>query len=455
MAEQLSDGEMLEEHGVSGLKYNHGTVDDEMLKELRYERNRWKIYREMSENEPVLGAVLLAIQTLTRQVDWHIEPFQETSLSIPTSEDLVAARFVETALQDLDKPFPDVIQEIMSYLVFGWSYHTIVLKQRNGFKPPNFIIPPDFNPVTGSVIATREWSSDFDDGMFGWAKIAPRAQETLNNWIFTDKGDLAGMNQTDPNTFKHNPIWINKALHFRTQGGHNNNPLGRSILRTAYRPWYMKKKIENIQAIGIERDLTGLPIIHVPEDIMRINASAANVALRKDLEKLVRNIRRGDQEGALIPRRSRGSEGGEDLYRLELMTSGGRRQFDTKAILEYYDLRMSIVAFGDFLLLGHGATGSYALADSKTSMFALAADAYMDIAASPFNRKAIPQLMRLNGMDPTRPPKLVHGDMETIDLGELGGYVERLGRAGISLIASDADLQYLREQAGMPGTLEV
>ena len=58
-----------------------------------------------------------------------------------------------------------------------------------------------------------------------------------------------------------------KCLLFRPTA-YKSNPEGRSILRTAYRPWYNLTQIENIEGIGIERDLAGLPVVKVPPEVM-------------------------------------------------------------------------------------------------------------------------------------------------------------------------------------------
>ena len=42
------------------------------------------------------------------------------------------------------------------------------------------------------------------------------------------------------------------------------NPEGRRILRDAYRAWYFKKRLEEFEAIGVERDLAGMPVGKVP-----------------------------------------------------------------------------------------------------------------------------------------------------------------------------------------------
>ena len=61
-------------------------------------------------------------------------------------------------------------------------------------------------------------------------------------------------------------IPMSKALLFRTKS-RKNNPEGRSILRNAYRSWYFKRRIQEIEGIGIERDLAGLPVMHGPEGL--------------------------------------------------------------------------------------------------------------------------------------------------------------------------------------------
>ena len=61
-------------------------------------------------------------------------------------------------------------------------------------------------------------------------------------------------------------IPIDKALLFRTKS-RKDNPEGRSILRNAYRSWYFKRRIQEVEGIGIERDLAGLPVMYAPADL--------------------------------------------------------------------------------------------------------------------------------------------------------------------------------------------
>lgn len=415
------------ELGRPGLMTFAGTIHEERLKQLSSPERRNSTYREMADNDPIVGAVLFVVDMLIRQLDWRVEPYSENGVA--SAEDIQAADFVWSCFNDMNRPFKEVVSEILSFLVYGWSWHELVFKRRQGDTEVDNLIIVDGQVVPNPNAQNAPPPSKHSDGRIGWHKIAGRAQETLHHWEFDEYGELLGMWQQAPPDFILRFIPLSKSLHFRTTSV-RNNPEGRSILRNAYRPWYFKKTIEEIQAVGVERDLAGLPVMWVPEELMRSNLPPNLAALRGDLETMVRNIRRGHQEGMLAPRRA----GGEKVYELELLSTAGRRSFDIKAIMEYYDQRITMMSLSDFVLMGHESVGSFALADSKTSVFSMATKTRIDTIADQFNTRAIPQLLRLNGMDSTRAPKLVHSDLESVDLNKLGRFIQALAYANATKV---------------------
>ena len=117
-----------------------------------------------------------------------------------------------------------------------------------------------------------------------------------------------------------------------------------------------------------------------------------------------------------------------------------------------YDQRIAMSVLADFILIGHEKTGSFALASSKTEMFATALGAWLDAIQDVLNRYAIPRLFtlnpefRLNAL-----PTFQHGDVETPDLAELGAYISALSGAGIMLTGPEIE-DHLRRVAGLPTT---
>ena len=180
------------EIGRIGQRRYGGVIYEEFLHELRGKRGI-EAYREMSENDDVVGAILFAIEMLVRQTDWNVEPGGDSQA------DIDAAEFVESCMNDMQSTWIDTISEILSFLTFGWSYHEIVYKRRMGRTKDS---------------RTR---SKYADGLIGWKKLPIRAQETLYQWEYDDEDNLLGMTQMPPPSYNLYTIPIDKALLFRTK----------------------------------------------------------------------------------------------------------------------------------------------------------------------------------------------------------------------------------------------
>ena len=368
-------------------------------------------YSEMADNDATVGGILFAIEMLMRQCEFHVEP------SGNTAKDKECAEFVESCMHDMERTWTDTLSEFLSFLTYGWSYHEIVYKRRTG--------------NTGSPVS----NSKHEDGLIGWRKLPIRAQDSFFAWEYKDgTDDLTGMTQMPAPTFERITIPIEKALHFRTRS-RKDNPEGRSILRTAYRAYYFKKRIEEIEGYGIERDLAGFPVLYAPPDMDIWSDDPDMVAALAQAEMLVSSVRRDAREGLVLP-------GGENGWKFELVTSGSRRQFDTNAIIERYDKRIATSVLADFIMLGQQQVGSFALADSKTKIFAIAIGSYLDVICEVFNIQAIPRLININGdhfKGITDYPKMVHGDIEEVDLAQFTTFIT--GMVGNGLIVPDDELE--------------
>ena len=411
------------EYGRIGQYRYGGVFYEEFLPELRGKRGI-ETYKEMAENDEIVGAILFAVEMLIRQADFYIEP------ASASRADQKAAEFVESCMNDMQQSWADTISEIISFLSFGWSQHEIVYKRRMG--------------------STRDprTNSKYNDGLIGWRKLPIRAQETLYEWKYEsdDSDELIGMVQSPPPTYGQILIPIDKALHFVTRS-RKGNPEGRSILRNAYRAYYFRKRIQEIEGIGIERDLAGFPVIYGPEgvDIWDAEDEEMRQALT-NAERLVTEIRRDAREGIVMPAG----------WKLELLSSGSRRQFDTNQVIERYDNRIAMTVLADFILMGHQNVGSFALSSDKTKLFSVAIGSYLQIICEAFNDQAIPRLIRMNeshfqGISDF--PKMKNRDIETPNLANLSNYVKEL--TGIGILTPDANLEdYLRRAGNLPERME-
>jgi len=409
---------LFEELGSSGLRRSGGMIWEERLRELRGLSGRI-LLREMRINDPVIAAVFAAIENALRQVDWRVSPASERA------EDREAAAFVESCLSDMSFSWNDTVQFILTMLEQGFSVLEIVYKRRLG---------PFSNPP-----------SKYSDGRIGWRKWAPRPAETIQEWIFDEAGGIRGVVQQIPDR---GPVKIpiERLLLFRTTVAPSNSPEGLPIHRAMYIPWWYTQNLQEIEGIGVERDLAGIPVIYLGTDCTTQGPNS-DFELAKEL---VVNLRNDEQVGVVIPKPKLGTAAPGEGMLLELLSTGGRRQHDTSRIIERYDKRKALAVLAQFIMLGMEKVGSYALSQHQGDLFTMAISAWLESIAEVINRHAIPRLFRYNSFPGiTGLPELKASPIGVPDLKAVADYVNRLSEAEV--LTPDAELErHLRQLARLP-----
>jgi hypothetical protein len=414
----------LTEIGASGLSQNAGKTNEDFLRQLSGARGLANM-TEMKENDPVIGGVLHAIEMIIRGVNWSVDAADVDGEGEDEEAGDIAA-FVASCMGDMTQTWSDTIAGMLSFLPMGFAVHELVYKVRSG---------PE-----------ADVGSKYDDGMIGWRKMPPRAQASIDEFELDKNGGIQGVYQTSTDgAGKRTFIPVERMLLLRTK---TTNPRGRSILRNSFVSWYYKTKIQEIEAIGIERDLSGIPVALVPPRLLSRSATADEVAALTAVKEIVRNIKRDEQEGLVFPLAY--DEQGHLAYDLKLMSTGGRRQFDTDAIIQRYDQRMAMALLADFILLGHQAVGTQALSVSKIQLFVDSLSAWLDTLAGVFNQYAIPRLMRVNGLNVAKAPKLMFVAPRNVDLTSLGALLTAMSGAGAMLFPDDDLENEIRTMAGLP-----
>lgn len=387
------------EIGTTGLNRWGNYVYEEFLPQLRWPQAS-KVYKEMADNDATIGGILYMMENLVRTVNWTVVPGGETEA------DQQAADFLKECMDNMSVSWVDTINDILSFFTYGWSFHEIVYEKRNG--------------------------------RIVWKKFAPRSQHSLFGWEIDDNGEITAMLQQAPPNYKVVKIPTEKGLLFRA-GVKNNTPEGKSLLRNAYRPWYFKKRIEEIEGIGIERDLAGLPLLQPPEGIdLWDDTNPEAVKMRNYAVNLVKNVRRDSSEGLVIPF-------GWDF---RLLSTGGSRQFDTNAIINRYDQRICITMLADIVMLGTDRNGSFALADIKKSILSNSVQSLVKDIANVINESAVKKLFKYNNFPGiTNIPMIVPAEVEAPSLKEIGDFVRA---SGISALNDPVVMDYLKEIAGIP-----
>ncbi len=263
----------------------------------------------------------------------------------------------------------------------------------------------------------------------------------MDRWNIAPDGEILGMYQRPPNTAELIYIPFSNAAHFRTST-EKNNPEGLSVMRSAFEPFTFAKTLRRTEAIGVERDLAGIPILQVKEnaslDLWNEKDPNAAATLAR-CEQIVRLIRQDKFHGVVLPAQ----------FELSIINSPGTRPVDADKVITRYENRCALALASDVLLLGSNRAGSFAMAKTKLSLMKVALEGFADRVEDEFNSRLIPRLCLLNLIPEELFPTMSFGPVGIVDSKELAAFVKVLTDAE-ALDISQSDEDYLREDSGMP-----
>ena len=428
MAKKLSETEATQILGVAGDNTHNGQIRaDEFLPELRGKRAIRK-YREMRDNDSTIGAVMYATEQVLRDVDIKVMPANDSP------EAQKEADFVKSVFSDMDHTLDDHISEALSSLTFGFAWFEVVYKRRGG--PNN---------------RSDKSRSKYTDGRIGVRKIASRAPWTISKFDVDQKtGDVLGVYQDGSGFNNTNYIPTRKSLYYRTTAI-NNDPAGRSILRNAYTSYEYLNNLQSIEAIAVERELAGIPVARIPSEYLSPDATSAQAQFVGNLQQILRDVKFNEQGYIILPSDTYpdkdGSPTSNRLVDVELMASNGKRNIEIDPIVKRYQHDIARSVLSEFLMLGGGSTGSYALSKSKTDLFLRALESYIQAIVDVLNKQLVERLWELNGLNYDLMPTVVAGDVAPHDLREIAAFLRNLNGANIDVSSHPEVIQDLMDIA--------
>ncbi len=407
--------------GDSGLYRSSGYLYDEYLLELRGERGR-RVLNEMIRGDAIIGGILFAVDMMLRRLEWRVDPAKD----VPKAHEW--ADRVDKARADMELPWVDTITEASSFIPWGWSVQELTWKRCGGRSD---------DPLK---------NSRYDDGLIAWRRWGIRSQDTLLQWEFDGEGVPSAMVQLNPYIGATNTIPLNKCLHFKTVE-RKNSPEGIPGVRNCYNSWYLKKRIQMLEAIGIERNWVGIPIAKIPSEYMSSGASASQLATLAMIDKIVTNVRNNEQAGIRWP--SDRDEDGNPLFEFGFLQTGGAATIDTDRVIQRHNHDIARAFLAGFIFLSDGQ-GSYALSVNQTGFFARALGAWANHICEVINKSAIEPMMRYNGVPEEFWPVLNHGEIGEIDTTTLADSLFNLAGAGL-VDTADPDLRaFVANVFGLP-----
>ncbi len=367
-----SSGPSRKVYGGLGWPGQHqGLPDLEFLSELAPPEGLERYYK-MTKNDPLVGGLILHLKKIIQRMRF--------SISLNGSP---ANSFLTTYCPNLN--FEGLIEEVCSAFTFGF-YLGELIWQTSSNKVILSDLSPRWQPTICSMTTTQaeQQAANFY-GLIPWTKCV--------HHIFYRE---------------------------------NRNPYGVSLLRHLYKPYYYKVAIEASESVGLDRDLTGLPVMTAPESFDFSQADPASPdydsTVKETLEwavSIVSDVRRDQQQGVVKPYG----------WILDIIRGENRTSVPTSEIISRYNTEMAAGVLQNFLSLGAFATASNTNAEIHLANFLNACDSYAGTIAQTINRQVFAKIAEYNRLDSY--PELSFAPISSEKLADLASFVGRLTSQGV------------------------
>lgn len=346
--------------GSSGTQVFAGYFTEEYLQALRG-RAGAKIFDEMRRSETQVSMLLNAVMNPIKSGTWEFEAAPNV-VDGEKHKELIEF----CAKEGID--WETHLHEALTMLIFGYSVFEVV--NNVIFNHPKF---GTFNGLKGLAFRSQKtierWNMDPDT----------HTLSNIEQWV---QGDLA----RDRSALLKMDAKYLLVFSLQKEG---DNFEGISSLRPMYGPWFRKNLYLRIGAIGLEKNAIGTPLGTIPKG----KNTPDEVS---NFKNVLSNFTAHESSYLTIP------EG----WKIELL----KNDFDATAVkemilLENTEMINSLVA--NFLALGmNGGGGAFALGSDLSDFFLSGIQNYANIISGVWNRKLIPDLIKLNFGPQEAYPKL-------------------------------------------------
>jgi len=169
--------------------------------------------------------------------------------------------------------------------------------------------------------------------------------------------------------------------------------------------------------------------IEVPAQYLQGADSPDGGAAATAFKSIIDGHNDGTNSGLLVPQ-DIDPESKVPRFNYSLMESKGTPSVDVEAVIKRLQKDILVALSVDVLALGTDGSGSFALAESKTSILALVLDSRLKEIKEVLDRHLMKYIYEMNGWDTSEMPEFVYEDEDDIDMEAFGKYIQLVGATG-------------------------
>lgn len=413
--------------GVAGTAIYGGIIQDvEEARELRG-LERYRTYSEMLANISIVAAGVRYFLNLCAKAKWTFVPADDSKEAKDMAE--LLAKMV---MEDPETPWHRIVRRAAMYRFYGFS--------------------------------VQEWTAKKnEEGAWTLADINVRPQKTIERWDTDPKGKVLGIVQRGVQDGVEYYLPRNKVLYV-VDDTLSDSPEGLGLFRQLVRPSKALERYEQLEGIGFETDLRGVPVGRGPftELAKMVEKGIITAADRQRIEgpmrDFIKNHIRGPKSGMLLDSAPYTTQDeklqptAQAQWSLELLKAGSTSLPELAAAISRKNREMARILGVEQLLLGEDSAGSFALSKDKTQAFFLLVDGTLMELSGAVGDDIVSRLFELNGWDKKLKPKVAVEALRFQDIELVTAALRDMAAAGAILDPRDPAVGEVRDLMGLSRT---
>lgn len=384
---------------------------------------KYVTYSEILANVGIIAAGVRYFLNLVAKAKWSASPVDDTE------EAQEAADFVQDVMGNMDTPWPRVVRRAAMYRFYGYSIQEWTAKTR-------------------------------EDGKIGMLDIEPRAQSTISRWDVNQHGDIKTIYQQSPHDYREIALPREKLIYV-VDDSLSDSPEGLGLFRHITPHAKRVMRYEQLEGIGYETDLRGVPIGRAPKALLQAEVDK-NTMTKDDmdaallsLETFIQNHIRSADTGLVLDSLTYASQDERGIpspvkqWDLELVKSSSSSLKELGSAIDRLTHTIAMIMGVEQLLLGRDSRGSHALSVDKTHNFYLVVDSTLTELTEAYQKDFVETLWQLNGFDDKLKPTLTPETIRFQNITEITSALADLSKAGAKLSPADPVINEIRELLGL------
>ncbi len=357
--------------------------------------NRFIIYNRMMHDITIIAASVRLFLNLISKSNWTVVPAKDANGdALPGAEEM--AELLDSMRKDLTTSWPRTIRRIAMFIFVGYSVHEWTAKRR-------------------------------DDGNITIGKIGHRPQSSIFRWDMEEDTDVMGVYQRLANGKE--VLIPRRKMIYAVDDALTDHPEGTGLFRHLRRATKRLRAFEDLEEVGYENDLRGIPVASIPmgeidrkAKKMKSGAAAYISRVKAPFMKFVKGHVRNKKQGILMDSetyRDAGENRSPSSVRkwlVELLQGEGGAFDPMSNAIKRIKEEIALALGTEHLLIGQDGAGSLALSKTKTGTFYLTLISVMQELVDIMERDWRDPIWEMNGFPEELKPTLAAEEIRDEDI---------------------------------------